>query len=188
MFLDVEQAGYLLMRLLFEDIQVEHRPATVGQLGHKLHQHFFGQVASAFGYRSLVYHVGQLLFIDHQLGEALLPPQVVDGLGHHYARHPRGQRAFAPKAEVGEDFDETVVQHIMGFVHIARIAIAHGQHLAGIKGVQLFPSSIVTCPTSFNQLYFTILYQNLCTDASSRRLSVRRSIWRNAANQILKRS
>ena len=160
-FLDVKQAGYLLMRLFLEHVQVEDRSASVGQLGHELHQHFLRKRASTLHHLRFVHYVGKLFLVDHQLIEALLATQVINSLRHHHTRHPRAQRAFAAEGEIGEDFDEPIVQHIMGFVHIARIAIAHGQHLAGIKGVQFFSGNIVTCPTSFNQLYFTILCQYL---------------------------
>lgn len=186
-FLDVKQAGYLLVRLFLEHIQVEDCSASVGQFGHKLHQHFLRQPASTFRDIRFIRHVRQLGVTDYQLIEALLTPQVVDGLCHHHARHPRDQRTFAPKGEIGKDLDETVVQHIVGFINIAHITIAHGQHLAGIKGVQLFPSSIIACSTPFNQPYFTIQCQPF-TDASSRLLSVRRSICPNAAILRLKRS
>lgn len=160
-FLDVKQAGYLLMRLFLEHIQVEDRSASVGQFGHKLHQYLFRQLASTFRRLRFIHYVRQMIITDYQLIEALLATQIVDGLCHHHARHPRSQRTFATKGEIGKDLDETVVQHIVGFIDIAHITIAHGQHLAGIKGVQLFSSSIITCPTPFNQLYFTIQYQYL---------------------------
>lgn len=134
-FLDVEHFSYLLVRLLLEDIQIEDRSAPVGQLGHKGHQHLFGNVIPGFDNACLVWNLGKLFFTHHQLTETLLSPQVIDGLGHHHPCHPRAQRTLATKGEVGEDFDEAIVQHVMSRINVARITVAHRQHLLGIEGV-----------------------------------------------------
>lgn len=135
MLLDVEYAGNLLMRFLLEDVQVEHRAASVGKFRYESHQHFFGKAVAGFGYIGFVRHVRKLFFRHNQLVEALPLAQVVDGLRHHHPRHPRAQSAFTAKGEVGEDFDETIVQYVMGRIDVARIAVAHRQHLLGIEGV-----------------------------------------------------
>lgn len=136
MLLDMEQLRYFLVRLFLEDIQVEHGTASVGKLRHKCHQHFFRQVAPAFGNTCFVLHIGKLFFVYHQLAETVLPPQIVDGLRHHDPRHPCAQRTFATKRETGEDFDKAVMQNIVRRIHIARITVAHRQHLFGIESVK----------------------------------------------------
>lgn len=135
MLLDVQQFGNLLMGFLLEHIQVEYRSASVGKLCHKREQHLFGQPVAGLCHARLVGNVGKLLLVQHQPVEPLLPPQVVDGLRHHDSRHPGAQRALAPKGEVGENFDEAIVQHIVRRIDIARIAVAHRQHLLGVTSV-----------------------------------------------------
>ena len=79
--------------------------------------------------------VGQLFLIHHQLAETLLFPQVVYRLRHHYPCHPGTQCTFATEGEVGENFDEAIVQYVMGRIDIARIAVTYRQHLLGVEGV-----------------------------------------------------
>lgn len=164
MFLDVKHLRYLLVRLLLEDVQVEHRAASVGQLGHQLHQFFFGEAGAGFGQALVVRHVGQLFFVHHQLGEALPAAQMVDALRHHHPGHPRAQRTLPSKGEVGENLDEAIVQYVMGRIDIARIAVAHRQHLLGIKGVQLFSGRIFSSPAALYQFQFVFQCQCLFTD------------------------
>ena len=155
MLFDAQQFGYFLVRPSLEHIEVEHRTATIGQLGHKPQQFFFAKAIAQPGYLVLIGHVGQLLFGHHQPRQAFTLPDVVNGLRHHHPRQPRAQPAFAPKGKAGEDLDKTVVQHIVRGVQVTRIAVAHRQHLFGITGVQCLPGTILACPASFHQLYFS---------------------------------
>ena len=36
---------------------------------------------------------------------------------------------------MGENFDEAIVQYVMGRIDIARIAVTYRQHLLGVEGV-----------------------------------------------------
>ena len=138
-------------------------------------QDFFRQAAACLGQRCLVRDVRHLLLAHQQAAEALLAPEVIQCLAHHHPVDPHLQRTFAPEGEVCEDLDEPVVQHIMCGIHIAHITVAHSQHLACIEGIKSLSGRILSSPASFNQLYFTFQYQNILSNASSRRLSVRRS-------------
>lgn len=135
MFFDVEYFRYFLMRFLFKDIQVEHRAASVGKFRYKFHQHLFGKIATGFGKIGIVRHVRKMFFIHHQLDEALLPPKVIYGLCHHHPCHPRAQCTLSAKREVGENLYETIVQYVMGRIDVARVTVAHRQHLLGVEGV-----------------------------------------------------
>ena len=144
MLLDAQQRGNLLVRLFLEHVEVEHRPATCGQPGQQLHQHLLREaVGLAACHRLLVGTVGQLLFVHHQAGKAFALPQEVDGLGHHDPRQPRLQGALTPVGEVRERLDKPIVQHVVGSLHIARVAVAHGQHLLGITDIQLLAGSLL---------------------------------------------
>ena len=74
-------------------------------------------------------------FDGTKLAETLLFPQVVYRLRHHYPCHPGTQCTFATEGEVGENFDEAIVQYVMGRIDIARIAVTYRQHLLGVEGV-----------------------------------------------------
>lgn len=108
---------------------------SIGKFRHERHQHFFGNTASGFGNACFIRNVGQLFLIHHQLAETLLFPQVVYRLRHHYPCHPGIQCTFATEGEVGENFDEAIVQYVMGRIDIARIAVTYRQHLLGVEGV-----------------------------------------------------
>ena len=161
MFLDSKHFRYLLVRFLLEDVQVENGAATVGQFGNECHQLFLGEAASRLGSTCFIGEVGQLLFVGHQLADALPPPQVVYRLCHHHPRHPRGERTFAPEREVGEDLDKPIVQYVVCRVDIARIAVAYRKHLLGVKGVQFLAGGILPCPTALYQFY--LIFQCQCS-------------------------
>ena len=76
----------------------------------------------------------------------------------------------------------------MGRIHIARITVTYRQHLLRIEGVKLLSSGIFPCPAALYQFYLVFQCQCFFTDASLRRLLVRRNILRNAAMIIFKRS
>ncbi len=78
----------------------------------------------------------ELLFMHYQLTDPFLPSQIIDRLSDHHPGYPCAERRFAPEGEVGENFDETVMQYIMRCIHIARIAETYRQHLFGIEGVK----------------------------------------------------
>lgn len=159
-FLYPQHFRYLLVRFFFEHIQVENGSASIGQVGHKGQQLRFGEAAAAFGYTGFVGHVGQLLFVNHQLGDSLLPSQVVYGLRHHHSCHPGGQCTLSFEGEVGEDFDEPVMQYVVRRIHVARIAVAHRKHLFGIKGVKFLAGGISSCPAALYQFY--LVFQCQC--------------------------
>jgi hypothetical protein len=43
--------------------------------------------------------------------------------------------AIAVKHHQAENFDEAIVQYVMGRIDIARIAVTYRQHLLGVEGV-----------------------------------------------------
>ena len=65
------------------------------------------------------------LFLLHFHGETLGVFQFGDDLDV-YKRQ---------EGEVGENFDEAIVQYVMGRIDIARIAVTYRQHLLGVEGV-----------------------------------------------------
>lgn len=188
MLFDMKYLANFFMRSLFKDIQVEYGAASIGKFRYECHQYFLGKTIACFGNACFVHHVGKLFLIHHQLAEALLLPQVIYRLRHHYSGHPCAQCTFSTKGEVSEDFDETIVQYVMSRVDIARIAVTYRQHLLGIEGVQFLSGRILSCTAALYQFYVIFQCQCFFADASLRRLLLRRSILRNAAELILKRS
>ena len=63
-----------------------------------------------------------------------------------------GQRAVPFEAEVCENLDESIVQHIQRVVCIACIAVADGHQLLGIAPIEHLSGSIFSCPTPSYQL------------------------------------
>lgn len=184
MLFDAEHGGYLFVRLFLEHIEVEHRATTIGKLGHERQQLFFGKSASGI---SKFGNVGQLLLVYHQLCNPFLSPQVIERLGDHYPGDPRAERCIATEREIGEYLDETVVQYIMRRVHIARIAVAHRQHLSGIESIKFLAGGIFSCPAALYQFYLVFQYNCLLkSNVCLRRLSIRRKDAKNAARKSVK--
>ena len=80
------------------------------------------------------------------------------------------------------------MQYIISRIHIACIAITNRQHLVGIEGIKFLSGGILSCPAALYQFYLVFQCQCFFTDASLRRLLVRRNIRKNAAKRISKRS
>lgn len=181
MLFDAEHPSYLFVRLFLEHVEVEHRTATIGKLGHERQQLFFGKSASGIG---KIRNFGQLLFVYYQPGDPLPAPQVIERLGDHYAGNPCAERRVATKRKVGKYLDETVVQYIIRRVHIARVAVTHRQHLFGIESIKFPAGGIFSCPATLYQFYLVfqcncLLKSNVCL----RRLSIRRKNAKNAAGK-----
>ena len=88
------------------------------------------------------------------------------------------------ESEVSEDFDKAIMQNIVCRIHIARITVTYRQHLFGIKSVKFLSGGIFSCPAALYQFYLIFQCSARFTDASSRRLLVRRSTFENAAELI----
>lgn len=152
--LNVQHISYFAVRLSIDDKEIEHRATTLGQLCHQLEQFLLRQSATSLddgiviiGYR------GQLfIFLFKQGLEAAFSPEKVHRLSYHHFGEPRGQCALPLEAEVCENLDESIVQHIQRVVCISCIAVADGHQLLGIAPIEHLAGSIFSGPTPSYQL------------------------------------
>ena len=131
------------MALVLEYVEVEHRPVARWQLPYHLLDHFGRYVLD--GRIFLFCDVANVLFLKHQLSAAVAPDEVqrlVDG-------NPRGpclQRTLpqiVEVADVGDDADKRLLQHVADIFSVSDIACADCFQVGNIQGTELPHRTVV---------------------------------------------